>query len=68
MSELEKLPPVEQAMACRSKAEELAAEIELATPAKADELRKLSRKWLLLAQELEDHPESAALAQSGEQL
>jgi hypothetical protein len=63
MSELEKLSPIERAIACRSKAEELAAEIALASPEKADELRKLSRKWLLLAQELEDGHEPMVLVQ-----
>jgi hypothetical protein len=62
MSELEKLSPVEQAMACRSKAEELAADVLAASPEKADELRKLSRQWLLRAQQLEDGNEHLAAA------
>jgi hypothetical protein len=53
MSELRLLPPIEGATACRSKAEGLAAEIDLASPANAVELRKLSRQWLLRAQQLE---------------
>jgi hypothetical protein len=53
MSELGKLSPLERAMACRSRAEELVAEVGAASPATAEELRKLSRQWLLLAQHLE---------------
>ena len=56
MSELVlgKLPLVERAMACRSRAEELVEELGRASPETAVELRKLSRQWLLLAQHLED--------------
>jgi hypothetical protein len=60
MSELGKLPLIERAMACRSKAEELVAEVERASPATAEELRKLSRQWLLLAQQLEIRSDTAS--------
>ena len=53
MSELGKLSPVERAMACRSKAEELVEEMGRAPPGKVEELRKLSRQWLLRAQQLD---------------
>jgi len=54
MSELGKLSFVERAMACRARAEELVEELERAPEPVADELRKLSRQWLLLAQQLEE--------------
>jgi hypothetical protein len=57
MSESGSSSPIERAMACRSKAEELAAEVLRASPEAAEELRKLSRQWLLLAQQLESRQE-----------
>jgi hypothetical protein len=58
MSELGTLSPLERAVVCRSKAEELAEAVLHASPEGAEELRKLSRQWLLLAQQLETRSES----------
>ena len=63
MREFGKLPLIERAMACRSRAEELVEELQRASPETAEELRRLSRQWLLLAQHLEDS--AAARSQNG---
>jgi hypothetical protein len=63
--EFESLPIRERAFACRTKASELLAQAESASPEIGDELRTLATQWLMLAEKLESKDSNELLACAG---